>query len=561
MRSKARALYRGWLVVAAAVLAAAPATITVTPASAASRGGPVSHAVGGLLVSPTRIPAQVLGGAQAFEALPASVDLRKYAPAPGSQGQVGSCVAWSIGYSIMGYYANRTGGSGAPFAPLFLYLRNVAKGGAPTTGLRPEVVLANLQTAGIDTQANYRQGTTNWKIAPTAAQIENAKKYRVSGYRTLFSGTGQGVAAQTSIKEALAAGSPVTLGIPVRRDFDYLGRHSLYTPNTESVVGHHMITAYGYDAKGVIIRNSWGRDWGNGGDAKLAWSFITNQASSAHVVTGITTPATPGPATPTVTSLSVARGPAGTPVTISGAGLDAATSVRFGAFTATFEKRVTAGVTTLVAVAPRLPTWAKAETGGVVDVAVASAAGASVAGTATRFTYVPPPPAVTALSPTSSAVLGGTTITLSGSDLTGVTAVKVGTTSVAARSVTSWSLTFVAPAKAAGVYEVTVTNPYGTSTRTGQLRYGTAPVITSLSTRFGSTTRAVPVTITGMGFTNASSVQVGDSRAFFFRLSDTELRAMILPGPEGPATLTVTTPGGTSVGSPFYFANPPGATS
>src|SRR4051812_7272881 len=102
MRLTSRALSRTWVVLAAAMLTAVPAA---TPAVAAgpARPGPLPHAVGGYLPSPVRTPARsTLGGASASEVLPASVDLREYAPAVSDQGQIGACVAWTIGYSIMG---------------------------------------------------------------------------------------------------------------------------------------------------------------------------------------------------------------------------------------------------------------------------------------------------------------------------------------------------------------------------------------------------------------------------------------------------------------------------
>src|SRR5687768_10800377 len=201
MRLTSRALTRSWLVLAAVVVTALPAA---TPAVAAApvNPGPLPHFVGGYVPSTVRTP--VRAQASASEVLPASVDLRPYAPAVGDQGQIGACVAWSIGYSIMGYYANRTGGVGAPYAPLFLYLRNVAKGGAPSAGLNPDAVLANAQLAGVDTQDDYWQGTTNWQTPPTAAQITNAKNYRVDGWSRLFSGPNQGTKAQTAIMQTLA---------------------------------------------------------------------------------------------------------------------------------------------------------------------------------------------------------------------------------------------------------------------------------------------------------------------------------------------------------------------
>ncbi|OJF10866.1 IPT/TIG domain-containing protein [Couchioplanes caeruleus] len=554
MRLTTRALRRGWLLVAVAVLAAAPAAITATPASAAPRGGELPY-VGGLLLSPTRVPATVRGGALA--ALPASVDLRRYAPPARSQGQVGSCVAWSIGYSIMGYYANRTGGSGAPYAPLFLYLRNVAKGGAPHTGLYPDFVLADARANGIDTQADYWQGTTRWNIAPTRAQIENAKKYRISGYRMLFNGANQGVAAQASIKEALAAGAPVTLGVPIYQDFTRLRSHSLYTSTRGGIRGYHQMAVFGYDAQGIHVRNSWGQDWGNRGDVKLSWAFVNEQAISAHAVYGITTPATPAdpsapvvPA-PTVTALSVTDGTAGTLLSISGSGLERTTAVRFGDWAAGFTKWETPdGLKLYVRVPPQ-------NAPGTVDVQVTGDAGNSAVSSATKFTYLPPVPAVTGLSPGSALVFGGATVRLSGTDLTGVTTVRIGTTIVAAKSVTPTSLTFVAPAMPVGSYEVAVNDKYGLSTRAGQFTYRNppAPTVTALTPRTGPTNKATPVVVTGKDLTGAT-VTVDGRRVRFTKISATQLRLTLAPHAAGAVAVRITTPGGTSAEATFTYVAP-----
>ncbi|UQU66518.1 IPT/TIG domain-containing protein [Couchioplanes caeruleus] len=553
MRLTSRTLTRGWMLLAAAVITAAPVSVSATAAEAATgRPSALPHAVGGLLPSAGRTPARVRGGAGALDVLPTSVDLRSYAPSPGDQGQIGSCVAWSIGYSIMGYYANRTSGAGAPYAPLFLYMRNVAPGGAPNAGLNPDAVLANAQSAGVDTQSDYWQGTTNWQSAPTAGQIANARNYRVSGWTRLFNGAGQGATAKTSIMQALASGSPVALGIPVFRDFMYLRTHTVYSTLTGTNLGGHMIAAYGYDAQGVLIRNSWGTGWGNAGDAKLSWDFVTRQVSGAYTVSGITTPAAPVAIAPTVAALSVAKGTAGTSVTITGAGLAGATSVRFGATAAQFEPVTSGGVTKLVAVAP-------AHAIETVDVTVSNDAGTSATGPAGKFTYVPPPPGITGLSPASVLVFGGQTVTLTGTDLTGVTAVKIGTSSAPAKAVTATSLSFAAPAKTAGTYPVTVTNKAGTSTTAGSITYENPPppVVAALTPAGGLTYRTTPVVVTGTYLTGVTKVTVDGRNVPFAKVSDTQLKVTLPAHAAGQAALRITTPGGENTTGSFTYVAPP----
>jgi hypothetical protein len=80
---------------------------------------------------------------------------------------------------------------------------------------------------------------------------------------------------------------------------------------------------------------------------------------------------------------------------------------------------------------------------------------------------------ITGVSPNAGvAAAGGTTITLTGVGLDGVTAVQVGGTAGTAVTVVSPSkVTFVAPAKAAGTYTITATDDSGTITETTAITY------------------------------------------------------------------------------------------
>jgi hypothetical protein len=434
-------------------------------------------------------------------------------------------------------------------------MRNVAPGGAPNAGLYPDAVLANAQSAGVDTQDDYYQGRTGWQTAPTAAQITNATKYRLTGWTRLFNGANQGDAAKTSIQQALASGSPVALGFPVFSDFMYLRTHTLYNTVTGSSLGGHMVAAFGYDAQGVWLRNSWGTGWGNGGDAKVSWAFITKVVSGAYTVSGIQTPAAPVAMAPTVASLSIAKATAGTSVTITGAGLAGATAVRFGTESATFSPVTESGVTKLVATAP-------AHAAGTVDVTVTNATGTSEVGTASKFTYIPTAPAITGISPNSVSTVGGTTVTVTGTDLTGVSTVKLGGTSVSAKAVTATSLSFLAPAHTAEALTVTVTNAWGTATASSKLTYvkPPAPVITSITPSSALTTVSTPIVVTGTDFGGATRVTSGGTAIAFTKVSDTSLKLTMPARAAGVMALQVTTAGGVSVAnadSSFTYRLPP----
>src|SRR5438477_2215655 len=225
-----------------ALFAAVTGAVTGAPAFAAAPAPVPQHRAGGALPSTAKVAAGSRMGASALEAVPASASLRASMPPVGDQGQIGSCVAWSIGYSLMGYYANLTKAPGAPYAPLYLYMRTVQPGGAPNYGLYPPDALALAAASGVDTQADYTQGTTGWRTPPTAAEIANATNYKIAGWTTLWSGYrhGQGAAAQASIKQALAGGSPVAIDFPVFPDFFSIHSSALYTTTSGADQGGHM---------------------------------------------------------------------------------------------------------------------------------------------------------------------------------------------------------------------------------------------------------------------------------------------------------------------------------
>ncbi|AGZ44593.1 IPT/TIG domain-containing protein [Actinoplanes friuliensis] len=495
--------------------------------------------VGGYIPNSRRFVAQP--GVRIADVLPASVDLRADAPPVGDQGSIGACVAWTVSHNLMGYWANRTGAVDAPYAPLFLYMRNVAAGGAPNRGLNPDNVLTNVQANGVDSQDDYFQGTSNYKVPPTSGQIANARNYRVSGWTRLWTGVGQGPNARTVVQQALANGMPVALGFGVFQDFMDLKTHTLYDTTSGTSLGGHMITAFGYDSDGVIIRNQWGSSWGNGGDAKVSWDFITTVVSGAYTISGITTPASPVGVTPLVSALSATKGPAGTTVTITGAGLVKATRVAFGGTTATFTKNQNNGVTKLVATAP-------AHAAGLTDVTVTNPTGTSdSSGTADDFTYQPPPPALNALSPVSTSQDGGAVITLTGKNLSDATSIRVGTSVVTPDSVTDTSVRFTAPARSPGSVPVTITTPGGTS-GSRYLLYVAAsvPTLTTLSPSSGATTATTIVVITGTNLINLRSVMLGSTKLSYTPVNSTTIKVFVKPRAAGASALTITTAGGTS---------------
>lgn len=179
-----------------------------------------------------------------------------------------------------------------------------------------------------------------------------------------------------------------------------------------------------------------------------------------------------------------------------------------------------------------------------------------VTGTATLTVSAPPSvPAVTGVSPTSGPTTGSTTVTVTGTGFAGATGVTFGTTSATGVTVVSdTQLTAVSPAHSAGVVDVHVTGPAGTSPSATADRFTYTvpprPSVTSLSPGRGLASGGTTVTITGKGLTGASSVSFGGTVTTNVSvLSPTQLQVVSPAHVAATVDVGVVTPGGTSAAS------------
>jgi hypothetical protein len=100
------------------------------------------------------------------------------------------------------------------------------------------------------------------------------------------------------------------------------------------------------------------------------------------------------------------------------------------------------------------------------------------------ITNAPPSPTVTSVSPTTGPPAGENTVTITGTNLTGATAISFGTAGNAtAFSCTATSCTATAPAEPAGTVDVEVTTPGGTSAASSadQYTYAAAELAVTLA--------------------------------------------------------------------------------
>jgi hypothetical protein len=362
------------------------------------------------------------------------------------------------------------------------------------------------------------------------------------------------------------------------------------TPNGTSAAGAADQFTYGPNITGV----SPGRGPGGGGTsvtitgsdfsaatavafgATSATSFKVNSSSSITAVspegTGtmdvtVTDPeatSSVGPAdrfeyvpAPTVTSVSPAGGPeaGGTEVTIAGTNLDEVTAVDFGLSPASFFLNNEGTITAISPVG-----------GGVVDITVTGFGGTSLTSFADQFSYEPPP-SIAAISPETGPARGGTSVTITGANLAGVTAVDFGSVSATGVIVNSpSSITATAPNGTPGAtVDVTVTSLGGTSptSTADHFRYvaNEMLLVSKVSPDTGALIGGTLVTIGGNAFVGATAVDFGSTAATSFTVVGQHTIKAVAPPGAGAVDVTVTTPEGTSSTSSAdqfaYVASPP----
>ena len=266
-------------------------------------------------------------------------------------------------------------------------------------------------------------------------------------------------------------------------------------------------------------------------DVTVVNSLGTSPTGSADVFTWYSTPA--------ISAISPSAGPptGGTLVTVTGFNFGATSAVMFGSTPAS--SFTVNSSTQITATSPAGSSYH--------NISVTNPGGTSPAVTADQFTWYATA-TITAISPSSGPLAGGTTVTVSGSGFTGVTAVYFGSTRAPSFTFNNdGNLTAVAPA-GSGSHDVTIVNSIGTSpTSSADLfSWYTAPAITGISPSSGPSAGGTTVTITGTNFTGATSVQFASTTIRTFTINSATQITVVSPAGSSYHNISVTNPGGTS---------------
>jgi C1A family cysteine protease len=231
------------------------------------------------------------GGRRKGKSAAGSVDLREWCSPVEDQGNLGSCTAHA-GVGIIEYYERKAYGRHLDASRLFLYktTRNLMKARGDT-GAYLRKTMGAMVLFGVPPEEYwpYTDGE-KFDLEPTAFCYAFALNYQTMKY---FRHDPPGTKVQDllkNVKSHLAAGHPAMFGFTVYNSIEQAEADGKipYPSAKEKIEGGHAVAAVGYDDKmkirnkygkvetmgALLIRNSWGKGWGEKGYGWLPYDYI-----------------------------------------------------------------------------------------------------------------------------------------------------------------------------------------------------------------------------------------------------------------------------------------------
>ena len=204
--------------------------------------------------------------------LPSKVDLRKKFQSIYDQGNLGSCTACAlcglVGYKHKGFYGSR----------LFLYYveRMIDNSIHYDSGATLADGITCLKKYGVCPEKYWPYIIGKFKKRPNSNCFKIAKKNQSLKVLNINNNL-------STMKNALSDGHPFVFGIMVYESFEsdnatITGIIPVPNIDSETLLGGHALVCVGYDdsKSSFIVRNSWGKSWGDDGYCYIPYSYLSD---------------------------------------------------------------------------------------------------------------------------------------------------------------------------------------------------------------------------------------------------------------------------------------------
>lgn len=201
-------------------------------------------------------------------------NLAAYLPPPYDQGNTNFC--WSFSTSAALYITEHQRGATVMPAPSPWRTAWYETGGQNTTGTLAEAV-AGINGYGEEPLAYW----PSWG-PPDASDPGRTTAYSGATATTLWYGSGYGAAGYNAIVSQINAGHPVVILWQV-----YANALTNGQPTVNDSGGfefYHFSVVYAVTSAGLMVRNSWGSAWGNGGDALMTQATAEADVLAASII-------------------------------------------------------------------------------------------------------------------------------------------------------------------------------------------------------------------------------------------------------------------------------------
>ena len=202
--------------------------------------------------------------------LPDAVDLRSNIIKVYNQGSLGSCtaqaIAGGISYIQNNFLASR----------LFIYYneRVIEETVREDSGAQIRDGIKTIAREGVCPEHMWKYIVSNFDIKPNKICYREAKKDVISSYLR--------ITTLNQMKSCLAQGYPFVFGFSVYESFE--SEETAKTgivcmpKDNDNLVGGHAVLGVGYDdkKKAIIVKNSWGKSWGEAGYFYMPYDYISN---------------------------------------------------------------------------------------------------------------------------------------------------------------------------------------------------------------------------------------------------------------------------------------------